>query len=1114
MTDYGDLRVLPNSPLIDAGDNTALPTDEFDIDGDGDTTEPLPYDANGASRVANGTVDRGAFESPVIEYGSILYVDADASADGDGTSWERPLCELHTALRVAESLRTDNSSEGSIEEIWIAEGTYKPVEGYRLNTFELIDGMTLYGGFAGTETTLDERDWSAHETILSGDLGVEGDASDNAYSVVSCDTGTEAALDGFTITGAGGSIGGGISNSGTLLVRNSNIRGNSAETRGGGVLCEGGAVTIIRSTISDNDGSGIHSCQDAAICVVHSVIASNSRSGIRAYGGSFAVVNSTFLSNTADSGAGVYCTDVTSSVMTNTLFAGNRATYSGGGVYCHSGTIVFNSTTMAGNAAETGGGVYSLTSDSALTFWNSVVARNDGGDVLGVLTGDTAGNLIGVDPKFVRDPGTNGPDDCGDLRLTGRSLGIDAGSIDRIPLDTADVDHDGDTSEPLPWDLNGGTRILGESVDLGAFEFEGEAIPGRETPSTVVTTTDDVSDAYDGRVSLREAIWYAGPDPANSTITFAEELAGETFVLDGSSLVVDHGLTIDGASAGETITIDADQRSRAFTVIAPADEPVALAGLTMTGGLADFGGAVSTIGATLHITGSTLIKNAVGDCPLGNGGAVYCYRGSLFVKDSVFRWNETTYSGGSGGAIYSSYAAMNLACSIFEGNRTRGSSAGGGAIYLAQTDTKAANLVLVGNTAAYRGGGIHVNSSSLTLTNSTLVGNTSGDDGGGVHVYGSDADVTLNNSVIADNSADDTGPDVSGYLGSAPGSHNLIGDGSDQPFFVEGENGCRVGTAEAPIDPQFVRSPSDGGDGWGDDPQTFDFDESENDDFGDLRLTFFSPALDAGDPTLAVDAEGTPLEWDVLGNPRVLDGNLDTLPVVDMGAVETVPNRAPVLLPIGDKTVDEGTLLTFTVAADDRYDDPAGGVRLNARRLPAGATFDPETGVFAWTPAGDQAGTYEVVFTATDDGVPPLYASETVTITVSDIGSQLTGDLNGDGMVNTTDLDLIRGNWGSSVTPGDLLAGDPNGDGIVNGNDLDIVRANWGAMAAADAVFDSLGRAPVYGPAEREAVKAGQDVRLTPRQWEALAWENWNRERQGRSLSNQHLAPANLAWLG
>ncbi len=61
----------------------------------------------------------------------------------------------------------------------------------------------------------------------------------------------------------------------------------------------------------------------------------------------------------------------------------------------------------------------------------------------------------------------------------------------------------------------------------------------------------------------------------------------------------------------------------------------------------------------------------------------------------------------------------------------------------------------------------------------------------------------------------------------------------------------------------------------------------------------------------------------------------------------------------------------------------------------------------------------------------------------------LPGDLNGDGMVGSADLDIVRGNWGQSVPAGCLSCGDPSGDGSVGSADLDIVRANWGATAPA-----------------------------------------------------------------
>lgn len=61
----------------------------------------------------------------------------------------------------------------------------------------------------------------------------------------------------------------------------------------------------------------------------------------------------------------------------------------------------------------------------------------------------------------------------------------------------------------------------------------------------------------------------------------------------------------------------------------------------------------------------------------------------------------------------------------------------------------------------------------------------------------------------------------------------------------------------------------------------------------------------------------------------------------------------------------------------------------------------------------------------------------------------LDGDLNADGSVDSGDLDVVRGNWGRTVAPGDASEGDATGDGLVDSNDLDVIRGNWGAVAAA-----------------------------------------------------------------
>ncbi len=68
------------------------------------------------------------------------------------------------------------------------------------------------------------------------------------------------------------------------------------------------------------------------------------------------------------------------------------------------------------------------------------------------------------------------------------------------------------------------------------------------------------------------------------------------------------------------------------------------------------------------------------------------------------------------------------------------------------------------------------------------------------------------------------------------------------------------------------------------------------------------------------------------------------------------------------------------------------------------------------------------------------------------IRESVPGDLNGDGQVDSADLDIVRANWGQAVPAGSLIDGDPSGDGFVGSADLDIVRANWQAWVSAAAL--------------------------------------------------------------
>lgn len=168
---------------------------------------------------------------------AVIHVDADAVAGAnDGSSWADAYLSFASALADATIQSGD--------EIWVAEGVYKPTAGVdRAATFRLVGDVQVYGGFDGTESDRQQRDPRVHEVILSGDIAVTDVRDDNVYHVVTGATG--ATLDGFTIT-LGCADGGGISTNGgggmfnfyayRVVVANCVFVGNWAASHGGAVF--------------------------------------------------------------------------------------------------------------------------------------------------------------------------------------------------------------------------------------------------------------------------------------------------------------------------------------------------------------------------------------------------------------------------------------------------------------------------------------------------------------------------------------------------------------------------------------------------------------------------------------------------------------------------------------------------------------------------------------------------------------------------------------------------------------------------------------------------------------------------------------------------------------
>ena len=139
------MALLPGSPALDAGTLTCYPADQ-----------------RGVTRPQGAACEIGAYEVP---YQTVIrYVKWDAKGANNGTSWLDAYTELQAALTAASSG----------DQIWVAAGTYKPTAGTdRTASFQLKNGVAIYGGFAGTETSRAFLNFETNITVLSGDMRVE-----------------------------------------------------------------------------------------------------------------------------------------------------------------------------------------------------------------------------------------------------------------------------------------------------------------------------------------------------------------------------------------------------------------------------------------------------------------------------------------------------------------------------------------------------------------------------------------------------------------------------------------------------------------------------------------------------------------------------------------------------------------------------------------------------------------------------------------------------------------------------------------------------------------------------------------------------------------------------
>ncbi|MCP4710996.1 MAG: right-handed parallel beta-helix repeat-containing protein, partial [Planctomycetes bacterium] len=326
-----------------------------------------------------------------------IFVDDSATGANNGTSWADAYVYLQDALVATSS-----------GEIWVAKGTYKPdagdgqLLGNRYATFQLKNGVTIYGGFAGNEDPLTfdlaDRNFAMNQTILSGDLD-ENDleiidpldllddptrANNSFHVVTGSGTDETAILDGFTITS-------GYANSGSMYIHG-----------GGMFIYNESSPTLINLTFTknyaENYGGGMyifntdpepHTFKTPTLtnCTFFKNSAKYRGGGICTNSNGGATLNKCqFIQNYSklNGGGGMYNYAIRTSLLTlnSCIFRGNFTEVAGGGMFNKMSHPVLINCIFNHNTANHGGGLRNTSSNATLTnctFSQNSVNTHGGG---------------------------------------------------------------------------------------------------------------------------------------------------------------------------------------------------------------------------------------------------------------------------------------------------------------------------------------------------------------------------------------------------------------------------------------------------------------------------------------------------------------------------------------------------------------------------------------------------------------------------------------------------------------------------------------------------------------------------------------------------------------
>ncbi|QNR87218.1 hypothetical protein H9N25_19685 [Pedobacter riviphilus] len=757
--------------------------------------------------------------------------------------------ELADALIAARNLNM--VAAGAVKQIWVAGGTYKPLynpadndfgnPAGRDNAFLLVKDVKLYGGFAGTETMLANRNLTltSNKSILSGDIDNNDALTDNLsttingnnsyHVVVSAAAMGAAELNGFTITGGSANTNSFTTVNGELITRNN-----------GGALYNINATLALSNLIiaynkASFEGAGIYNYNKATVNASRTSITNNTATvnggGIfsDSFGSSLNLSNMIVGGNNTNGNGGGIC-DYSisgSSNFTNLLVYGNTAGSLGGGMYLSSATTTLTNLSIVANTSITGGGLHNERQSPVI--YNSIIFGNNSGinnnnstpviknSLVQGLSSTANGNInatgVLINNLFMT-PLSAGLSTGGDYRLKAGSPGINAG--DKALFTGLDANTT---------DLDGNARLNGTQIDLGAYESQGNSAPIPDG-SGIVYVKQGGAGTYEGNSWAN-----AAPELSDALLATKNNIAIKQIWVAGGTYKPLYSPADNnfGASAGRDNAFLLVKDVKLYGGFAGTETTLAQRDLTLTVNKSTLSGdfnnddVISGVGATLNFANNS--ENAyhvlisAGDVGLaeldgftikgGNGsggsitvnalaisknqgGGINITSSSPTITNCIFENNNV--STGMGGAIFTSAPANGAAASpviaksSFVNNKCSNIAGqgwgdeGGGAMYNTGSGPVISDCSFMGNlvTGSRFGGAIANMASTAQFSNVTISNNFSlgTSSGGGGIANISTGTVRLINVVLSGNSTDANGGAMYNSFGAIPMLINVLISGN------------------------------------------------------------------------------------------------------------------------------------------------------------------------------------------------------------------------------------------------------------------------------------------------------------------------------------------------